>query len=85
MDRAQTQRITPAKRKRLVKTYGAWPPGYSKEDIELFLDLLYRMYSYVYTRAEIRKIMLANPFDHTHPPHQIKLIDLTDWLEALLI
>lgn len=51
----QDQRISPAKRKRLLKTHGSCPAGYTTEDLERFLDLLYGMYSHVYTFAELRQ------------------------------
>ena len=43
----QDQRISTAKRKRLLKMYGSIPVGYTNEDLERFLDLLYGMYSHV--------------------------------------
>ncbi len=76
--------LTPAKRKRLLQAFGSWPTGYAKEDLERFLDLLYRMYSHLYTMAELRQIVLSHPFDHSETPRQIKLVDLADWLEALV-
>jgi hypothetical protein len=45
------QEITTAKRKRLLKTFGACPAGYTHDDLERFLDLLYGMFSDVYTTA----------------------------------
>jgi hypothetical protein len=36
--------MSPAKRKRLIKTYGPCPAGYTFEDLERFLDLLYGLY-----------------------------------------
>jgi hypothetical protein len=63
------QEITPAKRRRLLKTFGACPAGYTHDDLERLLDLLYGMFSDVYTMAELR---------------QLKLVELTDWLEALV-
>ena len=41
-----TREISPAKRKRLVKTYGSCPAGYTGEDLERFLDLLYGIMSH---------------------------------------
>jgi hypothetical protein len=76
--------ITPAKRKRLLKTFGSCPAGYTTEELEQFLDLLYGMYSHVYTQAELHQIMISDPFDRSETPRQIKLIDLTDWLEAVV-
>jgi hypothetical protein len=76
--------LTLAKRKRLLQAFGPWPAGYTKEDLERFLDLLYRMYSHLYTMAELRQIVLSHPFDRSETPRQIKLVDLADWLEALV-
>ncbi len=75
------QAITPAKRKRLLKTFGACPAGYTNEDLERFL---YGMFSDVYTMAELRQIVVSNPFDRSEQPRQLKLVELTDWLEALV-
>jgi hypothetical protein len=80
----QDQRISPAKRKRLLKTYGSCPAGYTTEDLERFLDLLYGMYSHVYTLAELRQTVVSDPFDRSETPRQLPLTDLTDWLEALV-
>ena len=76
--------LTPARRKRLLKTFGSCPAGYTHEDLERFLDLLYGMFSDVYTAAELRKIVVSNPFDRSESPRQLKLVDLTYWLEALV-
>ncbi len=78
------QRLTPSKRKRLLKTFGTYPAGYTNQDLERFLDLVYGMFSHVYTSAELRQITLSDPFDHSPQPRQIKLVELTDWLEALI-
>lgn len=75
--------ITPAKRKRLLKTFGSYPAGYTHDDLERFLDLLYGMYSHVYTSAELRQIIISDPFDHSEAPRRLKLVELVDWLEAL--
>lgn len=80
----QDQRISPAKRKRLLKTHGSCPAGYTTEDLERFLDLLYGMYSHVYTLAELRQTVVSDPFDRSETPRQLPLTDLTDWLEALV-
>ncbi len=74
------QEITPAKRKRLLKTFGSCPAGYTHD----VLDLLYGMFSDVYTMAELRQIVVSNPFDRSEHPRQLKLVELTDWLEALV-
>jgi hypothetical protein len=81
----QDQNISPAKRKRLLNTYGSCPAGYTNEDLERFLDLLYGMYSHVYTLAELRQIMVSDPFDRSGTPRQLKLTELTEWLEALVM
>ena len=78
------QEITPAKRKRLLKTFGPYPAGYTHDDLERFLDLLYGLFSDVYTMAELRQIVVSNPFDRSEHPRQLKLVDLTDWLEAVV-
>jgi hypothetical protein len=78
------QQITPAKRKRLLKTFGSSPAGYTHDDLERFLDLLYGMFSDVYTIAELRQIIVSDPFDRSEHPRQIKLVELTDWLEVLV-
>ncbi len=36
----QEQNLSPAKRKRLFKAYGACSVGYTGDDLERFLDLL---------------------------------------------
>ena len=79
-----TQGITPAKRKRLLKTFGSFPAGYTHDDLERFLDLLYGLYSHVATSAELRQVVVSDPFDRSEVPRCLKLVDLADWLEALL-
>ena len=76
--------LSPARRKRLLKTYGPCPAGYTHDDLERFLDLLYGMFSDVYTLAELRQIVVCDPFDHAQPPRRLKLVDLAAWLEAIL-
>jgi hypothetical protein len=78
------QHITPARRKRLLKTFGPFPAGYTHDDLERFLDLLYGMFSDVYTMVELRQIVVSDPFDRTEHPRQLKLVELTDWLEVLV-
>ncbi len=78
------QNISSSKRKRLLKTYGPCPTGYTTEDLERFLDLLYGMYSYVYTLSDLRQMVVCDPFDRSEQPRQLKLLDLADWLEALV-
>jgi hypothetical protein len=76
--------ITPAKRKRLLRTFGSGPAGYTTKELEQFLDLLYGMYSNVYTGEELRQFVISDPFDRSETPRHIKLMDLTDWLEAVV-
>jgi hypothetical protein len=78
------KKLTPAKRKRLLKALGPFPAGYTHDDLERFLDLLYGLFSDVYTLSELRQIVVSDPFDRTEHPRQLKLVDLTDWLEALV-
>ena len=77
--------MTPAKQKRLLKSFGPCPAGYTHQDLEQFLDLLYGMYSHYWTREELRQITVSDPFDQTEPPRRLKLIDLAEWLEAILM
>jgi hypothetical protein len=76
--------ITPAKRKRLLNTFGSCPAGYTNDDLELLLDLLYGLFSDVYTTSELRQIVVSDPFDRSEHPRQFTLVELTDWLEALV-
>jgi hypothetical protein len=76
--------MTPAKRKRLIQTYGRCPAGYTHDDLERYLDLLYGMYANLYSQAELRQIVLSDPFDRGEPPRRIHLLDLAAWLEALV-
>jgi hypothetical protein len=78
------QTISPAKRKRLLKTYGPCPAGSTSEDLERFLDLLYGMYSHASALAELRQIVVSDPFDRSSIPRQLKLMEFTEWLEALV-
>jgi hypothetical protein len=80
----QIRGMTPAKRKRLLKTFGGCPAGYTNEDLERFLDLLYGLFSDVYTMAELRQMRVSDPFDRSDHPRQLRLVELTDWLEALV-
>jgi len=80
---ADTQ-MTPAKRKRLIRTFGLCPAGYTHDDLEQYLDLLYGMYSDVYTQAELRQVVVSDPFDRGEHPRQLKLVELAAWLEALV-
>ena len=54
------------------------------DDLEQFLDLLYGLYSHVSTVGELRQIVVSDPFDRSEVPRCMKLVDLADWLEALL-
>ncbi len=76
--------LSPAKRKRLLKTYSSCPAGYTHEDLERFLDLLYGLYSYLYTPEELRQIIVSDPFDRAEPPRSFNLVELAAWLEAIL-
>ena len=76
--------LSPAKRQRLLKTYGPCPAGYTHQDLERLLDMLYGLYSYLYTPAELHQIVVSDPFDRAEPPRCIKLVDLAAWLESLL-
>ncbi|MBO0780207.1 MAG: hypothetical protein J2P37_15390 [Ktedonobacteraceae bacterium] len=79
-----TPRLSPSRRKRLLTTFGPWPAGYTHDDLERFLDLLYGMFSEVYTWAPLCQLVVNDPFDRSASPRQVKLVELTDWLEALL-
>jgi hypothetical protein len=79
-----TLRLSPTRRKRLLTTFGPWPAGSTHDDLERFLDLLYGMFSEVSTWAPLRQMIVSDPFDRSASPRQVKLVELTDWLEALL-
>ena len=81
---AQAQEMTPAKRKRLLKSFGPCPAGYTHDDLERFLDLLYGMFSHVYTATELRQMVVSDPFDRSDNPRCLKIVELADWLEALV-
>ena len=81
----EAKRITPAKRQRLLKRFGPCPAGYTHQDLERFLDLLYGMYSHSYTLEELRQIIVSDPFDQAELPRSIKLVELAEWLEAILM
>lgn len=78
------QALTPAKRKRLLKQFGASPAGYTHQELEQFLDLLYGMFSSYYTMSELRQVRLSDPFDRSETPRQMTVVELAEWLEALL-
>jgi hypothetical protein len=68
----------------LLKRFGSCPAGYTHQDLEQFLDLLYGMYSHNYTSEELRQIIVSDPFDRAEQPRSLKLIELAEWLEAIL-
>jgi hypothetical protein len=76
--------LSPSRRTRLLKAYGPCPAGYTHDDLERFLDLLYGMFSGLYTVAELRQIIVCDPFDQAKPPRRLKLVDLAEWLETIL-
>jgi hypothetical protein len=80
----KSSELSAAKRKRLLKTYGPCPAGYTTKDLEQRLDFLYGLFSHAYTIAEIRQMVVSDPFDRSPTPRQLKLVDFTDWLEALI-
>src|SRR5260370_7145371 len=73
------QELTPSRRKRLLKTFGPCPAGYTHDDLERLLDLLYGLFSHVYTQAELRQIVVSDPFDRSECPRQLNLVELADW------
>lgn len=77
-------KLTPAKRKRLLKTFGAAPSGYTHEELECFLDLFYGLFTDIYTEKELRQLKVSNPFDRSDTPCQMTVKELADWLEALV-
>jgi len=81
---ANRYEMTAAKRKRLMKAFGPCPAGWTHDDLERFLDLLYGMYSHVHTATELRQIVISDPFDYSEDPRRMKLTDLADWLEAVV-
>ena len=84
MSQTRMTKLSPAKRKRLLKMYGPCPAGYIHQDLEQFLDLLYGLYSYLYTPEEMRQVIVSDPFDHAEPPRRLKLVEFAAWLEAVL-
>jgi hypothetical protein len=76
--------MTAAKRKRLVRTYGPCPAGWTNNDLERVLDVIYGLYAHISTIAELREIIVSDPFDRSDAPRQMRIIDLADWLEALV-
>src|SRR5258708_10777283 len=53
------QEITPAKRKRLLKTFGPCPADYTHDALERLLNVLYGLYNHVYTAVELRQIIVS--------------------------
>lgn len=78
------QTLSPAKRKRLIKQFGASPAGYTPQELEHFLDLLYGLFSHHYTLSELRHLRVSDPFDRSDHPREMSVVDLAEWLEALL-
>ncbi|MBO0791418.1 MAG: hypothetical protein J2P36_10775 [Ktedonobacteraceae bacterium] len=76
--------LTPAKRKRLLKRYGPCPAGYTTKELEQFLDLLYGMYNHIPTVTDLHHVVVTDPFDRSETPRPIKLMDLAEWLEAVV-
>jgi hypothetical protein len=44
-----------------------------------------QQYSYVYTIMEVRLVIVCSSFDRSNMPCQLTLVELTDWLEVLLL
>jgi hypothetical protein len=76
--------LSPAKRKRLLKQFGKAPAGSTHEDLERLLDFLYGLFSYQYSLAELRQLRISDPFDRSEYPRQLTVIELAEWIEALL-
>ncbi len=72
------------KRIHLLKTYCSCPAGYTHQDLELFLDLLYGLYSYLHTPEDLCQIIVSDPFDRAAPPRSFKLVEFAAWFEAIL-
>jgi hypothetical protein len=81
---AGTREITATKRKRLMKAYGGCPAGWTHDDLERVLDVIYGLYAHVTTASELRRITVSDPFDYSEEPRQLRVVDLADWLEALI-
>src|SRR5260370_38386857 len=62
------QAITPARRKRLLKTFGSCPAGYTNDDLERLLDLLYGMVQDGYPVARLRPFLGSEPFHRPAAP-----------------
>lgn len=75
--------MTAAKRKRMIKTYGR-PAGWTNDDLERVLDVIYGLYAHITTTTELRQIIVSDPFDRSDSPRRLRITDLADWLEALV-
>lgn len=42
------------------------------------------MFSYHYSIAELRQVFLSDPFDRSENPRQMTVVELAEWLEAVL-
>lgn len=82
---ASKYEMTVAKRKRLIKTFGPCPAGYTHDKFERCLDLIYGLYSHIDTATKLRQIVVSDPFDHSEAPRRLRVIDLAVWLEALVL
>jgi hypothetical protein len=76
--------MTATKRKRLMKAYGGCPAGWTNDDLERVLDVLYGLYAHITTAAELRRVIVCDPFDRSDHPRKLRITDLADWLEALV-
>src|SRR5260370_41057346 len=75
---ARVGEITPAKRKRLLKTFGSYRAGSTHDDLERFLDLLYGMYSYGYTPSELRQSIVSDHFALSAVTPHLQLGEVVD-------
>jgi hypothetical protein len=71
--------LSPARCKRLLKAFDPYTSGSTHDDLERFLDVRYGMFSDVSIMAELRQIVVSDPFDRSAHPRQFKLVELTDW------
>ena len=67
--------VTPARRKRLLKTSGPCPAGDIQDDLGRSLDLLSSMCSRVCTMAALRQIVVNDQKDCSEHPRQLKLME----------
>ena len=82
---ASKHEMTVAKRKRLIKTFGPCPAGYTHDDLERCLDLIYGLYNHIDTATKLRQIVVSDPFDDSQTPRRLRIVDLAAWLEALVL